>query len=56
MKKIESGIWIRVGNKNVLLEDMNEIDRREWLLGLKIDGLLRTVEILCWIIKKANNK
>ena len=56
MKKIESGIWIRVGKENKLLENMHPTDRREWLLNLTPEGLIRTIEILCWAIKKKNNE
>ena len=56
MRNVESGIWIRVGKEDKLLEEMHPTDRREWLLNLNPDGLLRTIERLCWVIKNANKK
>ena len=35
---MNSGIYIRVENKNLLLEDMSESDRLDWLNSLSKDG------------------
>ena len=47
----ESGIYIRVGKNNVLLEDLDPIERIEWFNGLEKDGLIRTVNLLCSVIE-----
>lgn len=44
---MESGIYIRVGSENILLEDMTEAQRTVWLTSLEKDGLIRTVNRLC---------
>lgn len=44
---MESGIYIRVNNENVLLEDMSFDERDEWLKDLEKEGLIRTIHILC---------
>lgn len=45
---MESGIYIRVGTKNILLEDLTEEQRMEWLNSyLEKDGLIRTINRLC---------
>ena len=49
---MESGIYIRVDRQNVLLEDMTTEQRNEWLDGLDVDGLKRTIDILCNTIKE----
>ena len=43
---MNSGIYIRVDRKNMLLEQMTEEQRTEWLKTLSTDGLIRTVNIL----------
>ena len=43
---MNSGIYIRVDKKNMLLEQMTEEQRMEWLRTLSTDGLIRTVNIL----------
>lgn len=48
---MNSGIYIRVENKNLLLEDMSESDRLDWLNSLSKDGLIRTVNILSRCLK-----
>lgn len=48
---MNSGIYIRVENKNLLLEDMSESDRVDWLNSLSKDGLIRTVNILSRCLK-----
>ena len=47
----ESGIYIRVGKNNVLLEVLDPIERIEWFNGLEKDGLIRTVNLLCSVIE-----
>lgn len=47
---MESGIYIRVGRENLLLEEMTEEQRNEWLSTLSNEGLIRTINILCNII------
>lgn len=51
---MESGIYIRVNRENILLEDMDPEQRHEWLNGLEVEGLIRTIDILCNTI--TNNK
>lgn len=43
---MNSGIYIRVDKKNMLLEQMTEEQRTEWLKTLSTEGLIRTVNIL----------
>lgn len=43
---MNSGIYIRVDRKNMLLEQMTEEQRTEWLKTLSTEGLIRTVNIL----------
>lgn len=47
----ETGIYIRVGKDNVLLEDLNEIERTLWLESLSEKGLIRTVNRCCDVIE-----
>lgn len=44
---MNSGIYIRVNRENILLEDMDENQRHEWLDTLEREGLIRTIDILC---------
>lgn len=44
---MESGIYIRVDKKNVLLEQMTVDQRTEWLNSLDKSGLIRTINVLC---------
>ena len=44
---MESGIYIRVDKKNVLLEQMTIDQRTEWLNSLDKSGLIRTINVLC---------
>ena len=44
---MESGIYIRVEKKNVLLEQMTVDQRTEWLNSLDKSGLIRTINVLC---------
>ena len=50
-----SGIYIRVGTENKLLEEMNELERNEWLQTREKDGLIRTINRLCSVILSLNN-
>ena len=50
-----SGIYIRVGTENKLLEEMNQPEREEWLKTLTPEGLIRTINILCSVILSLNN-
>lgn len=52
---MESGIYIRVGRENLLLEEMTEEQRVEWLNGLEKDGLIRTVNRLCDCLQQYKN-
>lgn len=52
---MESGIYIRVGTKNVLLEDMTEEQRVKWLNDLEKDGLIRTINRLCDCLQQYKN-
>ena len=47
----ETGIYIRVGKEDVLLENLNEIERTLWLEGLSEKGLIKTVNICCDVIE-----
>lgn len=51
----ESGIYIRVGSKDLLLEEMDISDREEWLDSLTRKALIRTINILCNTICESNN-
>ena len=44
---MESGIYIRVGTENLLLEEMTAEQRQEWLNKFDVEGLIRTINILC---------
>ena len=46
----ETGIFIRVGKNDVLLENLDEIERTIWLEGLSEQGLINTVNICCDVI------
>lgn len=52
---MESGIYIRVGRENLLLEEMTEEQRVEWLNGLEKDGLIRTINRLCDCLQQYKN-
>lgn len=51
---IESGIYIRVGSKNLLLEEMEEGQRQVWLSTLTTEGLIRTVNCYCELVNNLN--
>lgn len=44
---MNSGIYIRVGKENLLLEQLQSKDREEWLDSLNDKALKRTINILC---------
>lgn len=48
---MNSGIYIRVDKKNMLLEQMAEEQRTEWLKTLSTEGLIRTVNILANVLQ-----
>lgn len=48
---MNSGIYIRVDKKNMLLEQMTEEQRTEWLKTLSTEGLIRTVNILANVLQ-----
>ena len=48
---MESGIYIRVNNENVLLEDMSYDEREQLLKTLGDEGLRITVHVLCNTIR-----
>lgn len=48
---MNSGIYIRVDKKNMLLEQMTEEQRMEWLKTLSTEGLIRTVNILANVLQ-----
>lgn len=48
---MNSGIYIRVDKKNMLLEQMTEEQRTEWLKTLNTEGLIRTVNILANVLQ-----
>lgn len=52
---MESGIYIRVGTKNILLEDLTEEQRVEWLNSLEKNGLIRTINRLCDCLQQYKN-
>ena len=47
----ETGIYIRVGKDDVLLENLNEMERTLWLEGLSKTGLINTVNRCCDVIE-----
>lgn len=53
--KIESGIYIRVGTDNILLEDLEETQRNDWLNSLEKVGLIRTINLFCNILNNINS-
>ena len=52
---MESGMYIRVGKENLLLEEMTEEQRVEWLNDLEKDGLIRTINRLCDCLQQYKN-
>lgn len=48
---MNSGIYIRVDKKNMLLEHMTEEQRTEWLKTLSTEGLIRTVNVLANVLQ-----
>lgn len=49
---MNSGIYIRVDKKNVLLEQMTIDQRTEWLNSLDKSGLIRTINVLCTCLQQ----
>lgn len=49
---MNSGVYIRVGKENVLLEQMLKEDRKDWLSKFDDEGLKRVIEILCNTLKE----
>lgn len=48
---MNSGIYVRVDKENMLLEQMTEEQRTEWLKTLSTEGLIRTVNILANVLQ-----
>lgn len=48
---METGIYIRVKNKNILLEDLSYSDRYNWLQTLDKESLIRVIDRLCNVMK-----
>lgn len=46
-----TGIYIRVKNNDVLLEDLDEVERTLWLESLSQEGLIKTVNRCCDVIE-----
>jgi hypothetical protein len=44
---MNSGIYIRVGKENKLLEEMTIEERKEWLDSLNKEALYRVIDRLC---------
>lgn len=44
---MNSGIYIRVGKENKLLEEMTIEERKEWLDSLNKESLYRVIDRLC---------
>lgn len=44
---MNSGIYIRVGKENKLLEEMTIEERKEWLDSLNKETLYRVIDRLC---------
>ena len=44
---MNSGIYIRVGKENKLLEEMTIEERKEWLDSLNKEPLYRVIDRLC---------
>lgn len=47
----ETGIYIRVGKEDVLLENLSEVERTIWLETLSEPALIRTVNRCCDVIE-----
>lgn len=48
---MNSGIYIRVGKENILLEQLEDKDLLEFINTLDKDGLKRTIFILCEVLR-----
>lgn len=44
---MNSGIYIRVGKENLLLEELENKEMEEWLSKFDNEGLKRVIKILC---------
>ena len=44
---MDSGIYIRVGKENKLLEELTSEERENWLEDLSRESLITTIHILC---------
>lgn len=53
---MESGIYVRIKNDSILLEDMTEEQRIGWLKTLNKDELIKTVNILSKCLKEYSDK
>lgn len=49
---INTGLYVRIGTENVLLEDLSEKDLADFLNQLTEEGLKRTIALLCSTIKE----
>lgn len=47
---MNSGIYIRVGKENKLLEEMTIDERKEWLDSLNKEALYRVIDRLCEVL------
>jgi len=47
---MNSGIYIRVGKENKLLEEMTIEERKEWLDSLNKGALYRVIDRLCEVL------
>lgn len=47
---MNSGIYIRVGKENKLLEEMASEERKEWLDSLNKEALYRVIDRLCEVL------
>lgn len=51
-----SGIYIRVGKENLLLEELVEDELLKFLKGLDKEGLIRTIFRLCEVLNYNENE
>lgn len=47
---MNSGIYIRVGKEDKLLEEMTTEERKEWLDSLEREALYRVIDRLCAVL------
>jgi hypothetical protein len=55
MEEMNSGIYIRVDNKNVLIEDLTKFERNAYLETYEKESLLRLTNVLLDVIKEFEN-